>query len=316
MKFKKLVILDKVVMTKKQEEELRQLAEDIVIHKDSPESEEEAIERAKGADAIIVGWTILGKKFFDACSGIKYVGVWATGYDHVDVRYANQKGITVTNVPGFSTESVAEFIFGQLISFLRHSKEADEHVRKGGFEFSKFAGEELQGKTLGIIGLGDIGKRVAEIAKAFNMNVVYYSRTRKLDYEKKGVKYLELNDLLKSSDIITIHTALTKQTKNLISKEEFKKMKNGVILINMARGAIVNKEALLWAAKAGKLGGIILDVYHDEPIQKDDPILRIDNSLLSPHIAFYTKQATNRKTKICVENAKSFLNGRVQNKIL
>jgi lactate dehydrogenase-like 2-hydroxyacid dehydrogenase len=148
------------------------------------------------------------------------------------------------------------------------------------------------------------------------MNVVYYSRTRKLDYEKKGVKYLELNDLLKSSDIITIHMALTKQTKNLISKEEFKKMKNGVILINMARGAIVNKEALLWAAKTGKLGGIILDVYHDEPIQKDDPILRIDNSLLSPHIAFYTKQATNRKTKICVENAKSFLNGRVQNKIL
>lgn len=311
MKFKKLVVLDKVTMQGSQERELKELAEETEIFKDNPKNKKEAIERIGKADAIITSWVDIDREVLDSCPNLKYIGVWATGYSWIDTEHAKKKGVTVTNVPGYATESVVELVFSQLISLLRKTRQADEAARKGKFEFEKFMGEELKGKILGIIGLGRIGTRVAEIAKAFGMDIIYFSRTRKPEQESKGIRYENLKDLVKKADIITLHAS---SGENLIIPELIKETKKGTIIINMGIGGAVNEEALMEGVKSGKLMAV-LDVYKDHKIKESMREAPRENIILTPEIGFYTKQAIFRLTQTCIENARSYLEGKTKNKV-
>jgi len=310
-KFQKLVVLDKVKMTKEQEKEIKSLAKEVAIYNDTAKNKAEVIKRIGDADAIITSWTDLDKKIFDACPNLKYLGIWATGYGWIDVKYANEKCMTVTNVPGYATESVAELVFGQLISLLRKTREADERVRQGKFEQEGLEGQELRGKTIGIIGFGRIGTRVAELAKAFGMNVIYFSRTRKPDCEKNGVKWCTLDELVKKADIITLHASSGEE---LLSEKELDEMKDGAIVINFGIAGAVNEDALIKRVKNGKLYAI-MDHYVGHKI-KPGFIEQTSRTLLTPEIGFYTTQALSRLTQICIENAKSYLAGKVQNRVV
>lgn len=311
MKFKKLVVLDKVTMQGSQEREFRELAEEIEIFKDNPESKKEAIKRIGKADAIITSWVEIDREALDSCPDLRYIGVWATGYSWIDTEHAKKKGIAVTNVPGYATDSVAELVFGQLISLLRKTRQADEEARRGKFEFEKFMGEELRGKTLGIIGLGRIGTRVAEIARAFEMDVIYFSRTRKPEQESQGIRYERLEELVKKSDIITLHAGSKGE---LITPELIEQTKPGALVINMGVGGAVNENALIGKVKSGKLRAA-LDVYKDHKIKKGMREAPKENLILTPEIGFYTKQAIFRLTQACIENARSYLNGKIKNRV-
>jgi len=310
-KFQKLVVLDKVKMAKEQEKDIKSLAKEVAIYNDTAKNKAEVIKRIGNADAIITSWTDLDKEIFDACPNLKYLGIWATGYGWIDVKYANEKGVTVTNVPGYATESVAELVFGQLISLLRKTREADERVRQGKFEQEGLEGQELRGKTIGIIGLGRIGTRVAELAKAFGMNVIYFSRTRKPDSEKNEIKWSTLDELVKKADIITLHASSGEE---LLSEKELDEMKDGAIVINFGIAGAVNEDALIKRVKNGKLFAI-MDHYVGHKI-KSGFIEQKSRTLLTPEIGFYTTQALSRLTQICIENAKSYLAGKVQNRVV
>ncbi len=311
MKFKKLILLDKVTMQGNQENELRELAEETEIFRDNPKNKEEAIKRIGNSDAIITSWVDIDRKVIDSCPNLKYIGIWATGYSWIDVEYAKKKGIIVTNVPAYATESVAELVFGQLISLIRKTRQADEAARKGRHEFEKFMGEELKDKTLGIIGLGRIGTRVAEIANAFEMNVIYFSRTRKPEQESKGIRYEKLEDLVKKSDIITLHASSKEE---LITPKLIEQTKQGAIVINMGVGRSVNEDVLIKNVNSGKIRAI-LDVYKDNKIDRGIRDATRKNTLLTPHIGFYTRQAIFRLTQTCTENARSYLEGKTKNKV-
>lgn len=311
MKFKRLVVLDKVVMTRDQEKKIRSLANKVEIYNDIPKEKKEITKRIDSTDAIITSWVDIDKEILDSAKELKYIGLWSTGYGWVDIKYANQKGITICNVPDYATESVAELLFGQLLALLRHTRDADAHVRQGKYNFEKFLGEELKNKTVGIIGLGRIGKRVAEMAKAFKMNVVYFSRTRKPDLESKEVKFVDLETLIRTSDIVTLHTDVKKLW---IGKKEMSMMKDDAIIANLQVDGVVDENALLENFKKGRLNAI-LDCLKDKNICSEFDEFR-DRVILSPHIGFYTKQALNNLTQICIENAKNYLEGRVQNKVI
>lgn len=314
MKFKKLIILSSKSFEKKYLDQFRKISE-ILVHRGYPKSDKEMIELIKDADGLLVGYKKLDRKILERCKNLKYIGVLASGYEHVDWRYAEKRNIVVTNTPHYATEAVAELIFGQLISFMRKTQELDKSMRQGRFEKYKFTGQELQGKTFGIIGLGRIGKRTAEIAKGFDMNVVYWDVERFPEYERKGVRFTKFDDLLKNSDIISLHAHLNERTRGLIGKKEFEKMKKTCILVNTARSAIVDKNALVNALNSGRIAGAILEVFHEEPVPKNDPILKAKNTLLTPHMGWNTKEASQRLAEISLENAKSYLSGKIINKV-
>lgn len=303
MKFKKLVVLDKIQMTQEQEKQIKALAEKVEVYNDTP-NENEAIKRIANADAVLTSWTEITKKILES-SKLKYLGVWATGYSWIDVKTANEKGITVTNVPGYATESVAELVISQLISILRNTKQADERCRRGKFEQEGLLGEELKGKTIGIIGFGRIGSRVAELAKAFGMKVIYYSRTKK----ENDSEFCTLQELLKKSDIVTIHASSGGE---ILGERELKLLKNGSIVINFGVAGAVNENALIKELEKGRLKAV-LDHFENHKLKEG--LVNSQNALLTPEIGFYTKQALEKLTDICINNAKSFLEGKVQNKV-
>lgn len=310
MKFKKLVVLDKVDFFGDQEARLKSLADETVVYSDTPD-EEEAIKRIGDAEGIITSWTTITKKIIDSCPDLKYIGIYATGYSWIDVDHATERGITVTSVPGYATESVAEMVFGQLICLLRNSGKADRVCRQGKFERDGLEGEELKGKTLGIIGLGRIGTRVAEIGKAFGMNILYYSKERKIDVENSlGIMYGELDDLIKNSDVITIHSSSNDE---FLGEKELEKVKDSSIIINFGVAGAVNEDALIKELKSGRLKAII-DHFMDHKI-KEGLIEAEDNSVLTPEIGYYTRQALYNLAQICIDNSRSYLEGRVQNKV-
>jgi phosphoglycerate dehydrogenase-like enzyme len=314
MKFKKLVILSSKPFEKRYLDSFREISQ-ILVHSAYPKSEREMLGLIKDADGLIVGYKKLDRKILEKCRNLKYIGIFASGYEHVDWRYAEKRNIVVTNTPHYATEAVAELIFGQLISFMRKTQELDKSMRQGRFEKYKFTGEELQGKTFGIIGLGRIGKRSAEVAKAFDMNVVYWDVERFPEYERRGVKFVSFSDLLKKSDIISLHAHLNERTRGLLGKKEFKKMKKSCILVNTARAAIVDKDALVNVLNSGRIAGAILEVFHEEPVPPNDPILKTKNTLLTPHMGWNTKEASERLAEISLENAKSYLSGKIINKV-
>ncbi len=246
-------------------------------------------------DALIVrSATKVRKEMIDSAPNLKVIGRAGVGLDNIDVEYAKSKGIKVVNTPGATSISVAELAIGLMLAVYRKIAYGDRETRAGNWPKKKCKGMELYGKTVGIIGFGKIGREVAKRAKALGMKVIYYSRTRKEDYEKSlGVEYRELDKLLEEADIVTLHVPLTPETKHLINEERIAKMKDGAVIINTSRGGVVDEEALYNALKSGKLYGAALDVYENEPL-KESKLFELDNIVLTPHIGAQTKEGQKR----------------------
>jgi len=309
----RIVVVDHVYLEKEHADRLRSLGDLQVFH-EPPRTPEELKERIRLADIVIVGWSELTRDVIESAERLKMISIWATSCHYADHAAAKEKGIVVTHVPGYATESVAEHTFAMLFAVVRRLPLADRHVREGGFDWRPFAGVELYGKTLGIIGTGSIGFRVAEIAKAFNMRILGYDKyTNVKKAEDVGLRYVDLPDLLKESDFITLHVTLTSETERLLGKKEFETMKKGVVIVNTSQGKVIDENALVDALKSGKVSYAGLDVFEKEPPNKDSPLFKLDNVVLSPHIGFNTVDAVRRCTDVCIDNVMRFLEGKPQN---
>ncbi len=279
-------------------------------------------ERIQDADIIITNKVIIDREAMNTARNLKLICVAATGYNNVDVVYAKEKGIAVTNVAGYSTESVVQTTFGMLFYLLMHLRYYDDYVKSGDYAMSDIFTHlgrpfwEIHGKRWGIIGLGNIGRRVAQIAENFGCDVIYYS-TSGLEREEKYPRY-PLDELLKTSDIVSIHAPLNEKTKNLITIKELGMMKKNAILLNLGRGGIVNEKDLAIALDSDLIGGAGLDVLEKEPIDPENPLLKVKNReklLITPHIAWTSVEARKRLINEIAENIRAFLNGAVRNRV-
>jgi len=309
----KIVVVDHVHLEEKHIKKLRTLG-DLKIFKEPPRTSDELKKRIGEAGIVIVGWSQLTRNVINSAKRLKMISIWATTCHYVDLEAAKERGIIVTHVPGYATESVAEYTFALLLASVRKLNPADRHVRKGHFDWRPFGGRELAGKTLGIIGTGTIGCRVAEIALAFRMQVLGYDKyPNPKRAQEIGFKYVDFNTLLKKSDAVTLHVTLTPETEKLIGKKEIETMKNGAVIINTSQGKVIDEKALAAALKSNKLTYAGLDVLEEEPPPKNNPLFKLDNTILSPHIGFNTVEAEARCTDICVDNVAKFIEGKQQN---
>lgn len=252
----------------------------------------------------------------DAAEKLKFISVAFTGYDHIDLDKCKEKGIKVSNAGGYSTNSVAELAFGLMIGLLRNIVVLDDAARKEGTKkgYGQF---DLKGKTLGVLGTGEIGGAVAELGLAFGCSVIAYSRSENPELSKRGVKYMPLEEVLKKSDIVTIHMPLTKETKGMISKDRIKLMKPTSLLINTAIGPIVDNNALAEALHDGTIAGAGLDrVDMEPPIPMDYPLLDAPNTIIVPHIGFATEEALVRRAEITFNNIIKWEKGEQENIVL
>lgn len=278
-------------------ENLKKQGHEVVIYPDrKPEMN---IERAAGADVVVESNMPLRKDFLDACPNLKMLSIAFTGLDHIDMDECKRRGITVMNAAGYSTEAVAEETICMMIGLYRHVIENDRITRscKGP---SMAPGREIAGKTVGIIGMGAIGQRTAALAQAFGCKVIAWNRTPR---QVQGVTFVDKETLLKESDIVALHIALNNETRNFLTAQDFKMMKSSAIIVNAARGPVVNTNDLAEALKNGIIAGAALDVYDGEPpLSAENPILEAPNTMLLPHIGFATKEAFETRLNIVIEN--------------
>lgn len=273
---------------------------------------ESIIERIGDAEAVIVNKTPISAEVLNACPGIRYVGVLATGYNVVDVKAAKEKGVTVTNIPAYGTASVAQFAFALLLEICHHVAHHSNAVYEGRWEnnadwcFWDYPLIELSGKTAGIIGFGKIGQATGAIAKAMNMRVLAYGG-QESESGRAIADYVKLDELLASSDVIFLHCPLFPETEGIINKDTIAKMKDGVILINNSRGPLIAEQDLAEALNTGKVYAAGLDVVSSEPIRGDNPLLTAKNCLITPHISWAPKESRERLMNIATENLRAFL---------
>ncbi|KRL93363.1 2-hydroxyacid dehydrogenase family protein [Levilactobacillus hammesii] len=270
-------------------------------------TKEELVKRIVGKDYLITPLsTQVDKDVIDADPNLKIIANYGAGFNNIDAAYARQKGIPVTNTPEVSTVSTAEVTTGLMITLAHRMVEGDKLMRTKGFDGWSplfFLGHELSGKTLGIVGMGQIGQAVAKRMKAFDMNIIYSQRTRLApEVEAKfGAKFVSLEELIKTSDVLSLHCPLNDQTHHMIGAPEFKQMKSSAYLINAARGPVIDEAALLEALKAGELAGAALDVYEAEP-NVDDGFKALDNVILTPHVGNATVEARDAMAAIVAKN--------------
>lgn len=283
-------------------------------------SKEEYKKRIANVDALLCPLSDkVDAEIIDAGENLKIIANYGAGYDNIDIKKAQSENIIVTNAPAPSSAvSTAELTLGLIIASARKFIQGERDLRSGGFKGWKpsyFLGSQLKDKRLGIIGMGNIGKNVAKRALAFEMDVVYHSRNKKYDMEEMGIEYLELDDLIKTSDFISIHTAYANDLHHMISSEEFAMMKNSAILINAARGPLVDEKALVSALKNKEIAGAGLDVYEFEP-QVAPELLEQDNVSLLPHLGNATYEARLEMGQNAIDNLKDFIEGKTpRNKV-
>ena len=249
------------------------------------------------------------------CTNLEFISVAFTGVDHVDLEACREKGIVVSNAAGYSTQAVTELVFGLAISVLRHVLPCDGRTRTGGTK-EGFPGFELYGKTFGVVGTGAIGSAAARIAKAFGCKVLAYNRSEKPELVAEGVTFADLDTVVREADILSLHVPLTDATRHLIDAKRIDMMKETAILINTARGPVVDNEALAKALKAGKLRGAGIDVFEVEPpIPTDHPLCDAPRTVLTPHIAFASQEAFVTRAHIVMDNIVAFLKGEPVNRV-
>ncbi|MCR4329040.1 MAG: hypothetical protein NUV65_00665 [Candidatus Roizmanbacteria bacterium] len=297
----KIVAVDPIFLFPKHTKLLKEFGE-LVTFDTVPKNSSEILNRIKGADIVIDYWTALPKEVLENLKNTKMICSASAGYEWIDIETASKKGITITHCPGHNCEAVAELTIGLMLSALRHICKAVNETRGGSYKPAGYKSKELKDKTLGIIGYGTIGKRVAEIAeKGFGMKVLFTnSKSTPADLKK----------LLKVSDIISVNAPLNDKTKNLLGKYEFDLMKEGVIFVNTGRGAIVDETALFNSLKSGKIYAAGLDLLADEPYKKDNPLFKLQNVVITPHIAWNTEEADYRLSAQVVEIISAFVSGK------
>ncbi|HJA92079.1 MAG TPA: hydroxyacid dehydrogenase [Candidatus Eisenbergiella merdipullorum] len=310
----KLVILEPLGVEKEKllalaEEKLKDRVE--MVYYDTRVTDADALaERAGDADIVILSNLPFRKEVMERCLNLKMISVAFTGVDHVDMDYCREMGVLVSNCAGYSNTAVSELVFGLALSLYRHIIECDRAVRSGK-DKTGLTGLELAGKTLGIIGMGAIGTRTARLAQAFGCRVLGFNRSpRQID----GVRMTDLETLLRESDIVSLHVPLTEQTRGLIGEKELNLMKPDAVLINTARGPVVDSAALAEALKEGRLAGAAVDVYETEPpLPQDHPLLTAPHVVATPHVAFATKEALYQRAVIAFDNVTGYLDGKPQN---
>lgn len=313
----KIAILSFSFLTPDHIARLKKLGE--VFEYQTTKTEEDAIERLKDVEIAVADcWDVpLNKKVLGSIPSVKYISLNSTGFNQVDIEAATENNVAIANVPGFSTEAVAEQTFALMFAVARKITMSNAQMTKEPIQVDPanrahdiFLGTELRGKTLGIVGLGQIGSRVAEIAKAFGMRVISYNRTPK---QIDGVEVVDFDTLLKNSDIVSINSAYVSEMKNMFDQDTFAKMKDGSILVNTARGEFVDEQALVNALKSGKVKGFGADVVVGW--NKSNPLIGLDSVVLSPHSAFFTNESVKNMADIIVENVESYINGKPNNVI-
>ena len=295
-------------------DELGKLGELTVYDRTSLTDEDEAIARIGDAEVVFTNKTPITKKVIDACPNMKMISMLATGYNVVDYVYAKEKGIPVTNVPTYGTASVSQFSIALLLEICHHIGHHDASVHAGNWAncvdwcYWDYPLIELEGKTIGIIGFGRIGQAEGRIAKALGMNVVAYDLYPN-DSGRAIAEYVDLDTLYARADVISLHCNLTPENTGMINKDSIAKMKDGVILINNARGQLINEQDVADALNSGKMGAAGLDVVYTEPIRGDNPLLKAKNCIITPHISWAPKESRQRIMDCAVANAKAYIAG-------
>jgi glycerate dehydrogenase len=276
------------------------------------------VERAKDAEIVLTNKTVLSAAVIEQLEQLRYIGVLATGYNVVDVEAARKRGVAVTNVPAYGTESVAQMVFAHLLNLTQHVGHHSKSVRDGrwsecpDFCYWERPLIELEGLTMGVIGLGRIGKAVARLARAFGMELIGYDVVRPSDLPE-GCRMVGLEDVFRLGDVVSLHCPLTAETERLVNKERLGSMKRTAFLINTSRGPLVDETALAEALDDGEIAGAGLDVVGTEPPAAENPLLKAKNCYITPHIAWATRAARERLFRAAVENVAAFLDGRPQN---
>lgn len=286
------------------------------IHDRTPLAE--TIERARDAEIVITNKAVLNREIISALPKLRYIGVTATGYNVVDTAAAKERGIVVTNVPGYSTPAVAQAVIAMMLELTNHTADHAESVRAGGwsacpdFCFWHHPIIELSGRTLGLIGFGDIGSAVARIAVAFGMKVIAARRSW-ANPPPDGVRAVSIPDVFEQSDVISLHCPLTDDTKHLINSGNLARMKPTALLINTARGPLVDEAALAEALNSGRIAGAALDVLSSEPPPASNPLLSAKNCLVTPHLAWASRESRARLIAAAAANLRAFLDGKPVN---
>lgn len=299
-------------------EALEKLGELQIYDKTKPA---DVVSRIGDADIIIVNKTVIDEAVLVACPSIKFITVLATGYNVVDTEAAAARGIPVSNVPAYSTDSVVQHVFALLLEICIHVGAHNKAVKDGEwsrspyFSFWNYPLIELAGQTLGIVGYGSIGRSVAKVAMALGMKVVANRRNPKPEDSEDGVQMVTLDELYAVSDVITLHAPLNDSSKGMINRESIAQMKDGVIIINTARGPLIVEADLAEALDSGKVYAAGIDVTSEEPIPADNPLLTRDNCIITPHIAWAPLAARRRLLDITTANVKAFLDGKPQNQV-
>ena len=286
---------------------------DVTIYDRTPA--DKIVERAAGAEIVFTNKTPLNKEVLNQLASLKYIGVLATGYNVVDTDAAKENGVIVTNIPGYGTDSVAQMVFALLLELCQHVQYHSDSVRQGkwaqsaDFCYWDYPLVELSGKTMGIIGFGNIGRKVADIATAFGMNIIGNDNFKTDQSHRTNFKWAEVDQLLEESDVVSIHCPLFPETKGLINKERLQLMKKTAFLLNTARGPVIVDEDLAEALNNGTIAGAAIDVLSVEPPPDDNPLFTAKNCIITPHIAWATKEARARLMAIAVNNLLAFTNG-------
>ncbi|MFA6824160.1 MAG: NAD(P)-dependent oxidoreductase [Bacteroidales bacterium] len=308
----KIVSVEPIGISIEKSEQIRkeflELGHDFYCYMDRKEDEETVKERMHDADVVVISNIKLSSEVLKSSRKLKMLSVAFTGLDHIDLDYCTEHNIKVVNASGYATVGVAELAIGLMIDVYRHISLLDQDIRNGKTR-NNFLGRQLRGKTVGIIGTGAIGLETAILLKAMGCTIIAWNRTEREEAKKLNIKYVSLQDLMKQSDIISLHVPLNKETYHLINRDLLSLCKKDAILINTARGNVVDMEALAESLRKGLLAGAGIDVFETEPpLAKNHPLINAPNCILTPHIAYATREAFDIRIDIVINNIKSWLN--------
>lgn len=292
---------------------LKEAGHDFVYYDEKTTDVDELAKRSEDADVVIIANNPYPKEAFSKAENLKLIDVAFTGVDHVDLGAAQDRAIQVANAAGYSNTAVAELVIGLTLDVYRRISFGNDSIQQGD-EVVLYQGNEIRGKTVGIVGTGSIGMETARLFKAFGANLIGYNRTEKDEAKELGLEYVSLDELMANSDIISLHLPLNDETKNTISREKLEMMKDSAVLINAARGPIVDNDALAELLNDGKIAGAGIDVFDMEPpIPSDYPLLSAKNAVLTPHVAYLTDESMVARAHIAFDNVVKFIEGNPQN---
>ncbi len=310
-----IAIIGRVLISESQIKKLKMLG-NVSIYNKRLMNANDLIQLIKNINILIItAWVGITREVLKNSKNLKMISVWSTGYDNVDLGAATKHGIIVSNAPAYGTSAVSEHVFALILALSKKLIPIRKDIQKGNWLWGKCRNILLKDKTLGIVGVGRIGSKVAKLASVFEMKIIALNQytSNKKDVADLDIEYVDLPDLMKKSDIISIHLPLIRNTKKIIGKKELSLMKKDALLINTARGKLIDEKELIKILKENKIAGAGLDCLDKEPPEKDNPLLKMERVIITPHSAVHDDESMWLCTEICIENVKKFIDGRPQN---